>query len=170
MKILLEKIVNTNDYAGRVDIITGIEDFKDETEYNEEWHTYRVDGKIVPSVTQILDDDSYANVDVDILEYARFKGTLVHKEIEEWLRDGKTGFTDELQEFIRLFNENKPLFEQKAIFDIKTSTVLNKSKTRQQCTMYAGGIKHLANEDITKYYAIHLPHNKKGKIIDLEVE
>lgn len=166
--ILLEKIINTNDYAGRCDIITQISDFDNEVEYNHEWHCYKINGKIVPSVTQLLDDGSYDNVDPDILEQARLKGELVHKEIEEWLTDGKKGYTDELYEFIRLYEENKELFNQKAIFDVKTTSVLNKAKTRKQCEMYAKGVEHLTGEVIEKLYAIWLPRNKKGKIVELK--
>ena len=100
--ILCERIVNTENMAGCVDIITGIKDFDNEVEYNEEWHTYRINGVIVPSVTQLLSDDTYINVDPVVLERAAKKGTLVHKEIQEWLESGKHGYTDELYEFIRL--------------------------------------------------------------------
>lgn len=167
MKILCEKIVNTNDYAGRIDIITGIEDFDNEVEYNAEWHTYRIKGKIVPSVTQLLADDTYDMVDPLILDRARLKGELVHREIQEWLESGKFGYTDELYEFIRLFNENKELFNQKAIFDIKTTCRLDKKKTKKQCEMYSKGVEHLTGEKIEKIYAIWLPSGKKGKIKEL---
>lgn len=165
--ILCERIVNTNDYAGRIDIITGIEDFDNEVEYNAEWHTYRIKGKIVPSVTQLLADDTYDTVDPLILDRARLKGELVHREIQEWLESGTKGYTDELYEFIRLFNENKELFNQKAIFDIKTTCRLDKKKTKKQCEMYAEGVKHLTGEVIEKLYAIWLPSGKKGKIKEL---
>ena len=173
MKILSEKIINTDTYAGTVDIITGIDDFKAQVKFNEEWHTYTLDGKILPSVTQMLDDGTYDNIDKDILKYAQDKGTIVHKEIEEYLKNGKIGFTQEFYEFLRLYEENKELFEQKAIFDIKTfavATPQNREKCYKQETLYAGGIKYLTGEEINNKYMIHLPHNKKGKIIDLRKE
>lgn len=167
--ILCERIVNTNEYAGTCDIITGIEDFEAEATFNSEWHTYRINGVIVPSVTQLLADDTYINVDPIVLERAAKKGTLVHKEIQEWLESGKNGYTDELYEFIRLYEENKELFNQKAIFDIKTTCRLDKKKTKKQCEMYAEGVKHLTGEVIEKLYAIWLPSGKKGEIVELSV-
>ena len=173
MKILSEKIINTDTYAGTVDIITGIDDFKAQVEFNEEWHTYTLDGKILPSVTQMLDDGTYDNIDKDVLKYAQDKGTIVHKEIEEYLKNGKIGFTKEFYTFLDLYNENKELFEQEAIWDIKTyatATPQNREKCYKQETLYAGGIKYLTGHEIHNKYMIHLPHDKKGKIIDLRKE
>ena len=113
--MLTEKIVNTDTYAGTVDLITGIEDFESQVEYNAEWHTYKLNGKIIPSVTQLLDDGSYIDVDPVILKYAQDKGTIIHKEIENYLNKGTMGFTSEFYEFLRLYNENRELFETKAI-------------------------------------------------------
>ena len=126
MKLLCEKIVHTQEYAGTVDLITGIDDFNvNDINYDNFWHTYRVDNKIVPSVTQILDDGTYDSpyISKETLDYARDKGTLIHKEIQEWLEEEKEGITEEFYEFVRLFNENKELFEQKAIFDYKSYAV-----------------------------------------------
>lgn len=165
--ILCERIVNTDTYAGKVDIICGIKPFEAEATFNSDWHTYRIKGIIVPSVTQLLADDTYAMVDPLILERAAKKGELVHKEIQEWLESGKNGYTDELYEFIRLYEENKELFNQKAIFDIKTTSRLDKVKTKKQCEMYAKGVEHLTGEIIEKLYAIWLPQNRKGEIVEL---
>ncbi len=173
MKIISEKIVNTDSYAGTVDIITGIDNFNCTCTYNEEWHTYRLNGKIIPSVTSLLSDDEYNDVDPYILEYARKKGTLVHKEIENFLKKGEYGFTKEFEDFLKIYDENKDIFESKTIMDIKTYSTLtkrNKNKCYNQCKLYSGGIKYLTNEDITDYYMIWLPHNKKGKLIKLEGE
>ena len=68
MKLLSEKIVNTDKYAGTVDLITGIDDFKEQVVYDDEWHTYKLNGKIIPSVTQLLDDGEYSDVDKDMFE------------------------------------------------------------------------------------------------------
>jgi len=173
MKILSEKMINTKEYAGCVDIITGIDDFETELDFNEEWHTYTLNGKIIPSVTQLLDDGTYENIDKDVLKYAQDKGTIVHKEIENYLKRSKMGFTSEFYIFLDLFNKNKKLFENKAIFDIKTfatATPKNREKCYKQEKMYAEGIKYLTGEDIEHFYMIHLPHDKKGKIIDLGKE
>jgi len=171
--MLTEKIVNTNEYAGTADLITGIKDFKSEVKYNDEWHCYKLNGKIIPSVTQLLDDGGYEGIDKSILEYAQTKGTLVHKEIEEFLNDKKYGFTSEFYEFIRLYNENKELFSTKAIFDYKTynqNLKKNREKCYKQIKMYDEAIKYLTGETVDNYFMIWLPHNKEGKIFNLKEE
>lgn len=171
--VLSEKIVNTEEYAGTVDIITGIDNFESTCTYNEEFHTYRLNGKIIPSVTRLLDDGTYINVDPKILESAQMRGTLIHKEIEQWLKGGINGYTDEFYEFLDIYTSNEQLFENKAIFDIKTyasASPKNREKCLKQEKMYAEAIKYLTGEDIEHFYMIHLPRGKKGKLIELEGE
>lgn len=169
--ILSEKMVHTKEYAGCVDIITGIEDFDTpELTFDEEWHTYRVNGKIIPSVTRLLDDGSYTNVDPEILKRACERGTLIHKEIETYLKNDLKGFTDEFYEFLNIYTTEHKKFEEKAIFDVKTYAVAskkNKEKCLKQEKMYAEAIEYLTGEKIDKFYMIHLPKNKKGKLIEL---
>jgi len=148
--ILSEKMVHTKEYAGCVDIITGIEDFNTpELTFDEEWHTYRVNGKIVPSVTRLLDDGSYANVGQEILKKARERGTLIHKEIETYLKSNIKGYTDEFYEFLNIYTTEQEKFLEKAIFDIKTYTVAskkNKEKCLKQEKMYAEAIEYLTGK------------------------
>ena len=156
MKILSEQIVNTCEYAGTIDILTGVDSFIPQVEYNDEWHTYKLNGKNVPE---------------EILERARIKGTLVHKEIEEYLKEDKYGFTSEFEEFIRLFQTYNNLFNQVALFDIKTYSSNSddkKEKCFNQLTMYGKGVEYLTSILPKHHYEIWLPHNKKGKIIDLD--
>ena len=171
--MLCEKIVYTPEYAGRVDLITGIKDFETNIEYDEEWHIYKLNGVILPSVTSLLDSGEYKNVDKDILKYAQEKGTLVHKEIQEYLEENKEGITSEFYEFLELYKKNQELFKSKAIFDFKTNSVATpaiREKCYKQIKMYAKAIKYLTNEEIENYYMVHLPHNKKSKIYDLKKE
>ena len=171
--ILSEKIVNTDKYGGTVDLITGIEDFKSTCTYNDEWHTYRVNGKIVPSVSKLLDDGSYDNVDVKILKKAQERGTLIHKEIENYLKYGKNGYTDEFLDFKYIYTNNKETFEKPAIFDIKTymyANPTNRKKCYKQIKMYADAIEYLTGEHITQFYMIHLPKSRKARLIDLTKE
>lgn len=172
--VLSEKKVHTDKYAGCVDIITGIEDFDTpDLTYNDEFHTYRYKGEIIPSVTQLLDDGTYIGIPEDILEHARVRGTLIHKEIEEYLKGGLNGFTDEFYEFVDIYTNKSEKFLEKAIFDIKTYATAN-PKNRKKCyeqeKMYAEAIEYLTGEKIEHFYMIHLPSNKKGKIIDLKEE
>lgn len=78
--------------------------------FDEETHTYTLGGKVLPSVTQILDavlfHDKYNGVDEETLKLASEKGRVVHKEIEEYVKQGEVGFTEELNSFIELINKN----------------------------------------------------------------
>jgi len=170
MKILSEKIVNTEEYGGTVDIITGIDDFMSTCTYDEEWHTYKLNGKIIPSVTRLLDDGTYKDVDENILKKAQERGKLIHKEIEMYLKKQEMGFTDEFYEFLDIFIENKEKWEDKAIIDVKTykkATKKNKEKCYNQEKKYAEAIKYLTGIVINNFYMIHLPKGEKGKLIRL---
>lgn len=172
MKILSEKLVHTDKFAGTADLITGIDDFETpELTYNETWHTYRLNGKIIPSVTRLLDDGTYINVDTKVLESAQMRGTLIHKEIEDYLKHQEMGYTDEFYEFMNIYTTDSEKFNEKAIFDIKTyasASPKNREKCLKQEKMYAEAIKYLTGEDIEHFYMIHLPRGKKGKLIELE--
>ena len=174
MKLISEKMVHTEDYAGEVDIISGIDDFETpRLTFNQEFHTYRVDGRIVPSVTQLLDDGTYANVNEEILKNAQERGTLIHKEIEMFIKRAETGYTDEFEDFMSIYRGNIEKFENKAIFDIKTYAVAspkNREKCYKQIKMYADAIEYLTGEHITQFYMIHLPKTRKARLIDLTKE
>lgn len=75
--------------------------------FNEEKHEYWLGDKQLNGITgmigrQIFGGAKYDGVPQAIMERARAKGTLVHKEIEDWCKSGENGFTDELQDFIAL--------------------------------------------------------------------
>ena len=79
--------------------------------FDESTHTYTFNGKVLASVTQILDavlfHNKYDDVDEKTLKLASEKGKLIHKEIEEYCKHGTTGFTQELNGFIDLVNTNE---------------------------------------------------------------
>lgn len=85
-------------------------ELKGDITFNEEEHKYYLNGKELISTTRLLSRigvaPDYSNVDVELLKKAAAKGNLVHKEIEEWIKTGKEGFTTELQEFIKWLEEN----------------------------------------------------------------
>lgn len=171
--MLTEKIVNTDKYAGTVDLITGIKDFDSQVEYIEEFHCYKLNGEIIPSVTQLLDSGEYTNIDKEILKYAQEKGSIVHKEIEMYLKTQETGFTAEFYEFLRIYTLNQELFSTRAIFDYKTynqNLKKNREKCYKQIKMYDDAIEYLTGERVDHYFMIWLPHNKEGKIFDLKAE
>ena len=58
--------------------------------FDEATHTYRLDGRVVPSVTQILKrvyPDAYAGIPAAVLDRKARLGTAVHRAIDLFLRD-----------------------------------------------------------------------------------
>ncbi|HEY1129169.1 MAG TPA: hypothetical protein VGF12_07180 [Roseateles sp.] len=56
--------------------------------FDEPSHTYRVDGRVVPSVTQLLDKlHDFAGVPEEVLEAAKQRGTYVHRMCEMFDKD-----------------------------------------------------------------------------------
>jgi hypothetical protein len=83
---------------------------------NHETHTYTIDGNAVKiSVTQLLKkhglSPNYSYIPTDILLRAADKGTLVHKEVEDYIKTNEIGFTEEIGAFISLCKKTgiKPL-------------------------------------------------------------
>lgn len=71
-------------------------------EYDDESHTYIVDGVIVPSVTQILGvkfGNKYAGVNRSTLERAASRGTEIHKAIENFCKYGEDDGAKEVHNF-----------------------------------------------------------------------
>ena len=70
-----------------------------EVKFDENLHKYTVDGKEVISVTQLLQKHkitpSYDAVDKELLRMASERGTLIHEEVENWIKDREIGFTQE---------------------------------------------------------------------------
>ena len=113
---------------------------------------------------------------IPIVEACAMKTPALIRDIpvfEEWLEDGKEGITEEFDEFVRLFNENKELFERKAIFDFKTyavATPKNREKCFKQEMMYADAVEYLTKERPEHFFFFYLSHGKKGRIYDLRKE
>ena len=72
--------------------------------FDENTHTYELDGKKLISTTQLLRKNNlapnYDMVDEEVLKKAAEKGTLIHSEIEEFIKTGSIGFTNEVALFI----------------------------------------------------------------------
>ena len=73
--------------------------------FDAETHTYtNENGETLISVTQLLKQagisPSYDCVNEDILKAAAERGTLIHKEIEDYIKTGELGFTRELHNLI----------------------------------------------------------------------
>ena len=79
-----------------------------EIKFDENLHKYTVDGKEVISVTQLLQKHritpSYDSVDKELLRVASERGTLIHEEVENWIENNETGFTEEAERICDYLN------------------------------------------------------------------
>lgn len=69
-------------------------------------HTYTTeDGRILTSVTQLLRKHGitpdFSKVPKEILEAKAERGTMIHKEIEDWINKKEAGFTEEFFYFLQ---------------------------------------------------------------------
>lgn len=83
-------------------------------EYDDDTHTYLVDGVIVPSVTQVLKvkfGGMYTNIAHEILKKAGERGTAVHKSIEDYCTKGIDLGTTEVRHFrfLKTYYDLKPV-------------------------------------------------------------
>lgn len=83
--------------------------------FDDAKHIYRLNGIIVPSVTQVmqpLSDETYRDVEAKVLRRAAGKGTAVHNAIENYLTFGIEDIEPEhagyFTAFLRWFDEYKP--------------------------------------------------------------
>lgn len=78
--------------------------------FDEKTHTYTNGNKVLISTTQLLKlagiSPNYEFVNETTLSKAAEKGSLVHKEIENYCKEGIIGFTEEVEQFIKHLNSN----------------------------------------------------------------
>ena len=164
--------------------------------FNEENHSYTYKGHIVPSVTTIVQRtiffDKYRDVPEYILKQASEKGSLIHKEIEEYIKLGKVGFTEELDNFIKPFenmimdysfvSSEKQIGDenyagtidlkfvnkegQTCLADIKTTSSLDTEYVAWQLSFYAELYEKIYKTHISRLYAIWL-RNGECKITEV---
>lgn len=110
--------------------------------FNEELHKYCIDGKEIPSVTQILQrqgiSPDYHFVKKSVLDAAAKKGTIVHKEIEEYNKSGAIGFTPELSQYVDFveMKQLKPVLSEVMVW----------------CDRFAGTFDELLETESGEYY------------------
>lgn len=77
--------------------------------FNKANHTYTLDGKILISVTQLMRKHGlapdYSGVNEAVLQRKAERGTLIHEEIERYIKHGELGFTSEQDDFIGFAKE-----------------------------------------------------------------
>lgn len=98
----------------------------------KEEHKYMLGDRELVSVTTLLQEmkisPDYSMVDEEVLKAKADKGTLIHKEIEEYLKEGKVGFTKELQSFIKWR-------EDSGATDFKSEVMLNNDVVAGTCDL-----------------------------------
>lgn len=131
--------------------------------FDEQKHEYTLDGKKLISVTQLMQKHglapSYDSVPAEVLNAKAERGTLIHKEIEAYIKKGEVGFTQELTNFAMYLMANKVkvleselmLYNdivagtcdlilhsngQGIIADIKTTSTLHKEAVSWQLSIY----------------------------------
>lgn len=162
--------------------------------FNEKEHIYELDGKQLISVTQLLRKHGlapdFSNVDEETLRRKAERGTMIHKEIENYVTTGDLGFTQEFYDF-RNFAKDLNLVNMKAeqvvyndlvagtldltaertaedcgymrvLIDHKTSSHLDKNYLRWQLSVY----EYLSGQEYDKFYCFHL--TDKSKVFEIE--
>ena len=161
--------------------------------FNKENHTYTLDGKILISVTQLMRKHGlapdYSGINETVLQRKAERGTLIHEEIERYIKHGELGFTSEQDDFIGFAKElglknmrseqivNNDLVAGtidlmaervagkatiKVLADYKTGTTVDKEAVRWQLSLY----ECLSGEKFDEFYVFHLC--EKSKYIPLE--
>lgn len=146
------------------------------------------------SVTTLLKKHNiapdYSMVDDDVLKAKAEYGKVVHKELENFVKFGEIGFTDELQAFIRACQQHniKPKKSEFIVFndeiagtvdvdgvigenelpfigDYKTTATLHKEAVEWQLSLYA----YLNDEVIyEKMICFHFPDKDTCKVVELQ--
>ena len=163
--------------------------------FKENTHEYYFGDKKLISVTQLMQKHglapNYDEVPSEVLKAKAERGSLIHKEIEEYLKTGEIGFTKELANFIKqpkgevLRSEFKVhndiiagtgdllLYENGVytVADIKTTASLHKDAISWQLSIYAY-LLNAINETVhvTKGQAFHFDKEGNLKVIDIPLK
>lgn len=80
----------------------------EELVFDEEKHLYRLNGRIIPSVTTLmkpLSQSYYYGIDEDVLNKAAYRGTSVHNAIENFIRFGVDDISQEYKGYFDAFKK-----------------------------------------------------------------
>lgn len=166
-----------------------------EIRFIEETHQYLLGDKELISVTTLMRKHglapSYDGVKTEVLRAKAERGTLIHKEIEDFIKDGAVGFTVELANFIKYIKEtNTEILKSEFILhndivagtadllvykdgciigDIKTTATLHKEAVSWQLSIYAYLLMKVnPSVKITKGQAYHF--NKDGVLTVVDIQ
>lgn len=160
--------------------------------FKEETHQYFNGNKELISATTLMRKHhlapDYSNVPMETLRRKAVRGSLIHKEIEMWLKYNEEGFTAELYQFIDklkelgvkvVYSEKMVcndivagtidlVFENKIIGDIKTTYDLHTNSVRWQLSIYV----YLLDKEHYKEWKGQVWHfNRNGElnVVDLDL-
>ena len=160
--------------------------------YRDEDHTYWLDGRQLPSVTQLIHKHGLATdlsgAPEAVVRRAGEHGTLVHEEIENFIKTGERGITDEFQDFLAMVYPMADQWECEVmvynddyagrvdligfrgddiiVVDTKTGA-LNENATAWQVSMYANTFP-VENQGFVKPYAFDAKMEGKSRIVPLK--
>ena len=164
-------------------------------EFRPETHEYLLDGQPLISVTQLMRKHGlapdYGAVTEAVLAAKAERGTLIHQEIEEYLKKGELGFTTELGNFIQYIDLNgiKVLASETVLHndivagtadlildggivaDIKTTASLHKDAVSWQLSIYAElyNATH-PTTPVTKGQAFHFNAEGELRVVDIPLK
>lgn len=164
-------------------------------EFNEATHEYFNDGKKLISVTQLMRKHGlapdYSAVPSSVLTAKAERGTLIHKEIEEFVKKSEVGFTSELNAFIEYIWKSGVKIAQSEtiafndivagtadlvlidangdhiIADIKTTATLHKESVSWQLSIYA---KLLEQYGCTRGQAFHFDADGNLNVVEIPLK
>lgn len=164
-----------------------------DVKYDDKAHAYTVNGKPVPSVTQIISwyqGNKYAEVPADILQRAKDYGTGVHEAIEKYINTLEVdGYEDAVAQYAVLEEEHRigitsteqivnygeryagrydmigEVDGDASMIDIKTTYRLDKEYLGLQLGLY-----RMALQKPLKCFCVWLPKKGKAQLVEIEPE
>lgn len=160
----------------------------------EDTHQYFLGDKELISVTTLMQkhklSPNYSGVSSEVLKVKAERGSLIHKEIEEYIKYGEIGFTTELENFITYHNVNKlkVLASEIIVYndivagtvdlvidwngnliiaDIKTTSTIHKEAVSWQLSIYAY-LKGVLSE--AKGQVFHFDRNGNLKVVNIPLK
>lgn len=166
-------------------------------EFNEELHQYMLDGKKLISTTQLMRKHglapNYDGVSPDVLKRKAERGTLIHKEIENFIKNNENGFSEECDNFSKYIKENNIIVKESEymvnndivagtidlildgniIADIKTTYKLHIESVSWQLSiylyLYVYSKKELFKWEDWKGQAFHF-HNGELNVVEIQLK
>ena len=86
-------------------------------EFDELSHIYLLNGVALPSVTKIIEvgNDTYKDVDKNVLDRAANRGTAVHNSIENWIKFGVDDLEPDMHGYLDAFMDWWDMWKPKII-------------------------------------------------------